>query len=104
MNNLFTKQKILFKKAYEKVQIDQVIIDIIRNSLPNLPEDMLGNISCFTNTDLPEPKIDLCSKNNTLVAVLKMNSLSLEQEIQKACIDKNLITAHQSIKLSIYCR
>jgi hypothetical protein len=106
MNNLFSlrsPKKTVFTKAY----ITATTQTIVQDTLTSLFEELNSPNITDTYTIFIDPQkeafsISLCSQNNHILTLFKINRDLIQSELHKSLIDKNLILAHQLFKLKIF--
>jgi hypothetical protein len=95
----------LYKQAFTKVKSDDVVKSILLATISQItPELIDSSIKIFYSQDKLICNLSLCSRNNTLLSVLKMNSVILETQLKQELIDKNIITRDSTFNLKMYYR
>jgi hypothetical protein len=105
MNNLFATKNVLYQKAFTKVKSDDVVKTILLNKVSEIsPELLESDVKIFLSQDEKTTTLSLCSRNNTLLSVLKMNTMELETHLRDELIDKNILKSNSEFNLKMYHR
>jgi hypothetical protein len=105
MNNLFATKKVLYEKAFTKVKSDDIVKSVLLTSILGITPEMIDtDIKMFLMQATSTCKLSLCSRNNTLLSVLKMHFMVLETELRQELIDKNILDSDSEFNLKMYHR
>jgi hypothetical protein len=106
MNNLFNNKsakKNLFAKAYIVSTSQDIIKNVIANLCPELTRLNTENTyNIYINSKLALFEVSLCSQNNQILTLFKLNFENLKKEITDSLIDKNILLSNDQFKLKIY--
>jgi hypothetical protein len=105
MNNLFATKNVLYQKAFTKVKSDDLVKSILLNKVSEISPTLLeSDVKIYLSQDEKTTTLSLCSRNNILLSVLKMNSLELEAQLRDELIDKNILKSNSEFNLKMYHR